>query len=74
MRASYGDDVNRHLHTDLEESSVGALADFIEFLRARGYLPTHFDVGAWIDTRPLAAARKLLAPSGLRVVESQAAP
>ncbi len=74
VRAAYGDDVNRHLGTDLEESSIGALADFIKFLHVRGYLPTHFDVGAWIDTRPLAAARRLIARSGLRVVDTAAAP
>jgi ABC-type nitrate/sulfonate/bicarbonate transport system substrate-binding protein len=74
VRAAYGDDVNRHLRTDLEESSIGALADFIRFLHAKGYIPTYFDVGSWIDTRPLAAARKHIARSGLRVAETPAAP
>jgi ABC-type nitrate/sulfonate/bicarbonate transport system substrate-binding protein len=74
VRSAYGDEVHRHLGTNLEESSIGALADFITFLYERGYLPTHFDVGAWIDTRPLTQARRLLARSGLRVVDALAAP
>jgi ABC-type nitrate/sulfonate/bicarbonate transport system substrate-binding protein len=64
VRAAYGDDVHEHLRTDLAEASIEALVDFTQFLGDRGFLPNRFDVRAWIDPRPLAAARKALAQSG----------
>jgi ABC-type nitrate/sulfonate/bicarbonate transport system substrate-binding protein len=61
VEAAYGRDLHKHLKTDLEESSIAALADFTDFLADRGFLPERFDVRAWIDARPLAAARKAAA-------------
>ncbi|HEY6879605.1 MAG TPA: ABC transporter substrate-binding protein [Polyangiales bacterium] len=57
---AYGSDVGSHLQTDLEESSIGALADFTSFLLDWGFLQGPFDVRAWIDPRPLAQAKREL--------------
>ncbi|HVZ86563.1 MAG TPA: ABC transporter substrate-binding protein [Polyangia bacterium] len=61
VRRAYGNDVNQHLRTDLEESSILALADFTEFLHAWKFIPNAVDVRAWIDPRPLGLARAELA-------------
>lgn len=56
VRRAYGLDVNHHLSTDLQESSIDALADFTRFLAEWKFIPTDFDVRAWIDPRPLQKA------------------
>jgi 2'-hydroxybiphenyl-2-sulfinate desulfinase len=61
VRRAYGSDVNHHLRTDLEESSIGALADFTAFLHRWKFIPNPVDVRAWIDPRPLARAQAELA-------------
>jgi len=61
VRRAYGDDVNRHLRTDLEESSIVALGDFTNFLHQWKFIPNAFDVRAWIDPRPLQLAQAELA-------------
>jgi ABC-type nitrate/sulfonate/bicarbonate transport system substrate-binding protein len=66
VRAAYGNDVNRHLKTELGESSLAALADFTTFLFQRGFLANDFDVRSWVDPRPLATARKVLSRRELR--------
>lgn len=58
VTTAYGADVNEHLRTDLEESSLDALAEFTTFLFEHHFLPQNFDVRKWADPRPLAAARK----------------
>ncbi|WP_380872006.1 desulfurase [Sphingomonas sp. DBB INV C78] len=56
VRAAYGGDtLHRRLKTDLSEASIEALGEFTTFLFERGFLPDHFDVGAWIDRRPFEA-------------------
>jgi ABC-type nitrate/sulfonate/bicarbonate transport system substrate-binding protein len=60
VELAYGKDVGQHLHTDLRESSIAALADFKDFLWKRGVLPHDFDVRQWIDARPLAEAEREL--------------
>jgi ABC-type nitrate/sulfonate/bicarbonate transport system substrate-binding protein len=57
---AYGNNVGSHLQTDLEESSIAALADFTAFLGEWGFLQGEFDVRAWIDPRPLAQAKREL--------------
>lgn len=53
VRAAYGGDtLHRRLKTDLEESSIAALAEFADFLFVRGFLPAPVDVDQWIDRRP----------------------
>jgi ABC-type nitrate/sulfonate/bicarbonate transport system substrate-binding protein len=58
---AYGSDVNHHLRTDLEESSIVALSDFTSFLHRWKFIPNPLDVRAWIDPRPLELAREELA-------------
>ena len=58
---AYGSDVNHHLRTDLEESSIVALGDFTDFLHRWQFIPERVDVRAWIDPRPLAQAVQELA-------------
>lgn len=67
VRLAYGNDANKHLKTDLEESSIQALDDFTQFLFDHGFLPENVDVREWIDARPLAAARRLLTQQGRKV-------
>lgn len=66
VKAAYGGDVNQNLKTDLDESSIVALTDFVNFLHERGFLPQNFDVREWIDPRPLAAAKALIAAETAR--------
>ncbi len=61
VRAAYGADANRNLKTDLEPSSVEAIAEFTKFLFDHGYLPSEVDVRAWIDPRPLEEANRAIA-------------
>jgi len=58
VTAAYGPEVHEHLRTDLDESSLKALGEFTTFLFEHGFLPRDFDVQAWADPHPLAAARK----------------
>jgi ABC-type nitrate/sulfonate/bicarbonate transport system substrate-binding protein len=58
---AYGSDVNHHLRTDLEESSIVALGDFTDFLHRWKFIPNALEVRAWIDSRPLELARQELA-------------
>jgi ABC-type nitrate/sulfonate/bicarbonate transport system substrate-binding protein len=60
VTTAYGADVNEHLRTDLEESSLDALGEFTTFLFEHKFLPQNFDVRQWADPRPLAAAKKAL--------------
>lgn len=61
VRRAYGQDVNKHLKTDLDESSIVALADFTSFLHRWNFIPNNFDVREWIDPRPLRLALEELA-------------
>jgi ABC-type nitrate/sulfonate/bicarbonate transport system substrate-binding protein len=58
---AYGTDVNHHLRTDLEESSIVALGDFTSFLYDWKFIPNPVDVRSWIDARPLELALQELA-------------
>ncbi|MCE7796686.1 ABC transporter substrate-binding protein [Sphingobium sufflavum] len=59
--AANGPDVHRHLRLTLDEEEVAALAHFKDFLLEWGFIPADFDAAAWIDPRPLEAARRLQA-------------
>jgi hypothetical protein len=48
--------------TDLEESTIVALTDVVNFLFDRGFPPQNFDVRAWIDPRPSRQPRPLSHP------------
>jgi ABC-type nitrate/sulfonate/bicarbonate transport system substrate-binding protein len=77
VERAYGKNVNQHLRTDLEESSIAALADFTHFLATWKFIPSDFDVRAWIDPRPLRQALEELAAearTARRPIEASAAP
>lgn len=72
VRRAYGSDVNHHLATDLKPSSIAALGDFTRFLHRWGFIPSDFDVKAWIDPRPLELALAELASESAPAVDRRA--
>ena len=61
LTAAHAAGVHEQLHVDLSDRKLAALRDNHEFLRTYGFLGEDVDLGAWVDPRPLAAARDLLA-------------
>ncbi|MCW6536447.1 ABC transporter substrate-binding protein [Sphingomonas lycopersici] len=55
VSVAYGEDAQTRLKTDLATQSVEAIQDFTNFLHRWGFIPQSFDVGDWIDRRPLDA-------------------
>ena len=64
---AYGSDVNHHLRTELEPSSISALQDFTTFLHDWKFIPQAVDVRTWIDARPLREAIRQLAEEARQV-------
>jgi sulfonate transport system substrate-binding protein len=58
--ASHGHEVHRSFHPRLSEQYVRGLAVQKNFLRDHGFLVNDFDVEAWIEPAPLAAALALV--------------
>lgn len=54
---AYGENAEKKLKTDLAEQSIVAIQDFTNFLHRWNFIPQRFDVGEWIDHRPLEALR-----------------
>jgi ABC-type nitrate/sulfonate/bicarbonate transport system substrate-binding protein len=59
VAVAYGQDAHERLRTDLADVSIRGLQDFSNFLHRQGFIPNAVDVRAWIDARPLEAARQL---------------
>lgn len=57
VSVAYGEDAQKRLKTDLADQSVDAIQDFTNFLHRWNFIPQSFDVGDWIDHRPLEALR-----------------
>lgn len=80
VRRAYGNDVNKHLRTDLDESSIAALSDFTDFLHKWKFIPNAFDVRGWIDPAPLRKALEEIAreqasePTRSRAAQNAANP
>ncbi|PTQ07746.1 nitrate ABC transporter substrate-binding protein [Sphingomonas oleivorans] len=55
VRAAYGEKAHERLGTFLTDEAIAALGDFKDFLFEHDFLPNDFDVGGWIDPRPLEA-------------------
>jgi len=68
VREAYGIDVHRHLVTDLAPRSVQALESQQHFLHEWGFINKGFDVRAWIEPGPLAAARERVSDHALQVL------
>ncbi|WP_320194457.1 ABC transporter substrate-binding protein [Agrobacterium rosae] len=55
--AANGPQVHRQLVLDLDPAEVDAISHFKDFLLEWKFIPADFDVGDWLDPRPLAASR-----------------
>lgn len=53
VRKAYGADVHLNQGTDLDPASIAALEGYKTFLFEHGFIPSDFDVQAWIDPAPL---------------------
>jgi ABC-type nitrate/sulfonate/bicarbonate transport system substrate-binding protein len=60
VAAAYRNDFLRALHPELSRQRVDLLRIQKTFMLVHGLLDVDFDLDAWIDPRPLAAARELL--------------
>jgi ABC-type nitrate/sulfonate/bicarbonate transport system substrate-binding protein len=60
VTAAYRDGFHRHLHPDLSAERLELLRIQKTFMWVHGFLDADFDLEAWVDPRPLAAARELL--------------
>jgi ABC-type nitrate/sulfonate/bicarbonate transport system substrate-binding protein len=58
--AAYRDGFHRKLHPNLSADRVNLLHIQKTFMLVHGFLDRDFDLDAWVDPRPLAAARALL--------------
>jgi len=56
--AANGPHVHRHLRLTLAEEEVAALAHFKDFLLEWDFIPADFDVGDWVDARPLRSVQR----------------
>ena len=61
VQSAYGRNWPDQLHVDLSHRKRDAVRAQHDFLVTHGFLPRAVDLGAWIDPRPLGAARELLA-------------
>ncbi len=60
VTAAYRDGFHRTLHPDLSVERIGLLRIQKTFMLVHGFLDADFDLNAWVDPRPLAAAHGLL--------------
>jgi ABC-type nitrate/sulfonate/bicarbonate transport system substrate-binding protein len=60
VAAAYRDGFHRNLHPDLSAERLELLRMQKTFMWVHGFLDADFDLEAWVDTRPLAAAQELL--------------
>lgn len=58
IRAANGPGVHRHLRLTLTADEIAAFDHFKEFLIEWGFLAGDFDVGGWVDARPLDAVTR----------------
>jgi len=58
VKQAYGEDLHLRQFTNLHEKAVHGLETYKNFLFQRGFLKADFDVGAWIDPRPLQAIER----------------
>jgi len=61
VHAAHGRNWPDQLHVDLSHRKLDALRAQHDFLVTHGFLARPVDLGAWVDPRPLGAARELLA-------------
>jgi ABC-type nitrate/sulfonate/bicarbonate transport system substrate-binding protein len=61
LALAHGPDLTERLLPGLEHRELTALHAHHDVLRTYGFLASDVDLGGWVDPRPLAAARDLLA-------------
>ncbi len=61
VRRAYRPDVHRQMTIGLDRASLAALDGFKTFLHTQGFLPADFDLDAWVEPAPLAAAHERVA-------------
>lgn len=61
---AYSDDALRSLHPTLDNDRLELFEQQKKFLWVHGFIDNDFDLADWVDSRPLEAARKLLAERG----------
>ena len=61
VEVAYGPHIHQHLDIDLSPFRREALSLRKAFLLKHGFIPADFDLGAWIDPRPLARAQEIAA-------------
>jgi ABC-type nitrate/sulfonate/bicarbonate transport system substrate-binding protein len=63
---AYRNGFHESLHPDLSAERLALLEQEKKFLWLHGFIDHDFDIGSWVDPRPLEAAWKLLARQGAR--------
>jgi ABC-type nitrate/sulfonate/bicarbonate transport system substrate-binding protein len=63
VAAAYRNEFHRWLHPNLSQQRIDLLRLQKTFMWVHGFLDADFDLDAWIDPRPLQAARELLSQS-----------
>lgn len=64
VSSAYRDGFHQSLHPDLSPDRIELLRRQKHFMLVHGILDADFDLDAWLDPRPLAAARALLSQEG----------
>jgi ABC-type nitrate/sulfonate/bicarbonate transport system substrate-binding protein len=68
VRYAYPANLHQQLNVDLKQDDIAAFENFKDFLLKHAFIPADFDLAAWIDPAPLAAARRLLRAKRLTAV------
>ncbi len=71
VEVAYGPELTRHLGIDLSPFRVEALGRRKDFLLRHGFITADFDLGTWVDPRPLRRAEEIVA--ALREADPEAA-
>jgi ABC-type nitrate/sulfonate/bicarbonate transport system substrate-binding protein len=60
VEQAFGENLSKQLEVNLSDENVAALRLRKNFLLEHGFLPSDFDLDAWIDPKPLAEAQKIV--------------
>jgi ABC-type nitrate/sulfonate/bicarbonate transport system substrate-binding protein len=61
VELTYGAELSQTFEVDLADEKLAAIASQKSFLLRTGFIPADFELGAWVDRRPLALAHELVA-------------
>jgi len=74
VESAFGAKLSQQLDVDLSSENIAALQVRKDFLLKHGFLPKDFDLTAWIDTSPLAEAKRILRERAGRKVSKKREP